>query len=227
MAFYQRTMTIVIAIACAINNNNYLSCIWDIDRVECRRCKQFCLLKFESVLTNVTQNVRAQQFTLKNCSRHICRQPYAKCATSVSIKCCCALQLFYFACVCVSVLWMFISLRFFLLLLIPLKHYNIILTHSKHIKRNACWVNKFFSSSFSASSNDTNIERTHSKLYSCHSILHSEQLIFEKEKNTIHSILVGMCACVCVVRIQSHPGQTYIFVCFLLKNGVKFNSYPE
>lgn len=62
--------------------------------VECRRCKQFCLLKFESVLTNVTKNVRAQQFTLKNCSRHICRQPYAKCATSVSIKCCCALQLF-------------------------------------------------------------------------------------------------------------------------------------
>lgn len=116
---------------------------------------------------------------------------------------------------------------FFLLLLIPLKHYNIILTHSKHIKRNACWVNKFFSSSFSASSKDTNIERTYSKLYSCHSILHSEQLIFEKEKNTIHSILVGMWACVCVVRIQSHPGQTYIFVCFLLKNGVKFNSYPE
>lgn len=114
-------------------------------------------------------------------------------------KCCCAVQLFYFACVCE--LWMFISLRF--LLLIPLKHYNIILTHSKQINWNACWANKFFSSS----SNDTNIDRTHSKLYPCHSIFHSEQLIFAKKKNTIHSISVGVCARMCTDTIVSRTSE--------------------
>lgn len=98
----------------------------------CRRCKQFCLLKIFWIGFDKRHKMRAPaHFTLKNCSRHIYRQqPYAKCETNISIKCCCVLQLFYFANVWAS-MYVCSSLCFFPILS---KHNNIILTHSKHIK---------------------------------------------------------------------------------------------
>lgn len=187
----------------------------------CRRCKQFCLLKFESVLTNVTKcehsillhwKTAHDTFIPTNHMQNV-RQSFLE---NVSVLCSCSIS---HVCVCVCSVFIF---RLFSLSPspIPLKHNNIFLTHSKHIiKWNACWVNKFLFASF----NDTNIERTHSKLFmpfyfSFRTASFSTATITTKIQFTQFSLAF--------VYMHTIVSRTYVHV-FPSKYGVKLNSYAE